>query len=142
MFSRLESHRIAHMPTLLPVLPFQFEHTVALHLTSLLMRMRLVVVHHMVASVVVQLLSRMRMHLQRVLSLGFYCTEPVPVLTSDFLSAAQNTFAVRVPTFSRSSCLSEKSTDAADICRFRHVDNGFDLVLIWADSRLIDGLSQ
>ena len=37
---------------------------------------------------------------------------------------------------------SEKSTDTADICRFRHVDNCFDLVLIWADSRLIDGLAQ
>ena len=32
MFSRLESYCIAHMPTLLPVLPFLFAHTVALHL--------------------------------------------------------------------------------------------------------------
>ena len=106
MFSRLESYYIAHMTTLLPVLPFLFNHTVALHLTS--MRMRVVVVHHLVASVVVQLLSRMRMHMQIVLYLGLHCTEPVPVLTSDFLSAAQNTFAVRVPTSSRSSCLEDR----------------------------------
>ena len=109
MFSRLESHCIAHMPTLLPVLPFQFEHNVALHLTSLLMRMRLDVVHHLVASVVVQLLSHTRMRLQRVLSLGLHCTEPVPVLTSDFLSAAQSTFAVHVPMSSRSSCLEDRA---------------------------------
>ena len=107
-FSRLESYCIAHMPTLLSMLPFQFEHTVALHLTSLLMRMRLVIIHHLVASVVVQLLSRMRMHLQRVLYLGLHCTEPVSVLTSDFLSATQNTFAVRVPTSSRYSCLEDR----------------------------------
>ena len=105
MFSRLESYCIARMPTLWPVLPFLFEHTVALHLTSILMRMRLVVSHHLVDSVVVQLLSHARMHLQRVLSLGLHGKDPVPVLMSYFLSAPQNTFAVHVPIFSRSSCL-------------------------------------
>ena len=93
------------MPTWLPVLLFLSEHTVALRVTSLLMHMRLVVVHHLVVSVVVQLLSRMRMHLRRVLSLGLHCTEPVQGLTSEFISAAQNTFAVRVPMSCRSSCL-------------------------------------
>ena len=97
------------MPTWLPVLPFRFEHTVALRLTSLLTHMRLVVVHHLVDSGVVQLLSRMRMHVQRVLSLCLHCTELVLVLRSDFLSAAQNTFALRVPMFSRSSCLEDRA---------------------------------
>ena len=99
MFSGLESYCIARMPTWLPVLLFLFEHTVALRLTSLLKHniMRLVVVHHLVVTGVVQLLSRMRMHLQRVLSLCLHCTELVLVPTSDFLSAAQNTFAVQVP---------------------------------------------
>ena len=106
---RLESYCIARMPMWLPVLLFLFEHTVALRLTSLLMHMRLVAVHHLVVSVVVQLLSRMRMHLQRVLSLGLHCTEPVPVLTSDFLSAAQNTFAMHVPMSSRSYCLEDRT---------------------------------
>ena len=53
IFSRLESYCIARMPTLLPELPFLFEHTVALRMTSLLMRMRLAVVHHLVNAVVV-----------------------------------------------------------------------------------------
>ena len=51
------------------VLPFLFEHTVSLRLTTLLKHTRLVVVHHLVVSGVVQLLSRMRMHLQSVVSL-------------------------------------------------------------------------
>ena len=72
MFSRLESYGIARMPTRLPVFLFLFEHTVALRLTSLLKRMRLVVVHHLVVSGVVQLPSRMRMHLQTVCYL-FVC---------------------------------------------------------------------
>ncbi len=53
---------------------FLFEHAVALRLTSLLKHMLLVVVHHLVVSAVVQLQSRMRIHLQRVLSLGSLCT--------------------------------------------------------------------
>ena len=84
------------MPTWLPVLPFLFKHTVALRLTPLLKHLRLVGVHHLVFSGVVQLISRMRMHMQRVLSLCWHCTGPVLVLTSDFLSATQNTFAVHV----------------------------------------------
>ena len=67
MFSGLESYCITRMPTWLPVL--LFEHTVALRLTSLLKHMRLVVVHYLVVSGVVQLLSRMMMHLQSVVSL-------------------------------------------------------------------------
>ncbi len=109
MFSRLESYCIARMPTWLPVLLFLFEHTVALRLTSLLKHMRLVVVHHLVISGVVQFLSRMRMHLLRVSSLCLHCTEPVPVLTSGFLSVAQNTFAVHVPMSSRYSCLEDRA---------------------------------
>ena len=105
MFSRLERYCIARMPRLVPVLHFLFDHTVSLRLTSVLMHMRLVVIHNLVVSIVVQPLSRMRMHLQRVLYLGLQCTEPVPVLTSDFLSAAQNTFAGHVPMSSRYSCL-------------------------------------